>query len=133
MVMFKGLKAATLQKNRIFWEFSLNVGHPSPLFWEPLNKKIFLGVFRVVLGCFKGYFLKQSFWELGRPPPPPIGKIEQDHERWGYSTVTHLEQPVYLAVWKDLNKEKRKNKKTKWEDVCSFLYAFAPSALRLYL
>ena len=33
--------------------------------------------------------------------------IKQDHQRWGYSTVIHLEQPVYLAIWKDLNKEKR--------------------------
>ena len=54
MVMFKGLKAATLQKNRIFWEFSLKVGPPppgppSPLFWEPLNKKKY---FLVFLGWF---------------------------------------------------------------------------------
>ena len=31
----------------------------------------------------------------------------------GYSTVTHLEQPVYLAIWKDLNKEKRKEHQKK--------------------
>ena len=24
---------------------------------------------------------------------------KQDHQRWGYSTVTHLEQPVYQAIW----------------------------------
>ena len=34
--------------------------------------------------------------------------LKQDHQRWGYSTVTHLEQPVFLATWKDLNKKKRK-------------------------
>ena len=36
------------------------------------------------------------------------GSKKQDHQRWGYSTVTHMEQPVYLAIWKDLNKKKRK-------------------------
>ena len=40
---------------------------------------------------------------------------EQDHQRWGYSTVTHLEQPVYLAKWKNLNKEKRKEHRKKIE------------------
>ena len=35
-------------------------------------------------------------------------KKKQDHQRWGYSTVTHVEQPVYLAIWKDLSKKKRK-------------------------
>ena len=35
--------------------------------------------------------------------------FKQDHQRWGYSTVTHLEQLVYLVKWKDLNKEKRNN------------------------
>ena len=38
-------------------------------------------------------------WQVGE---------EQDHQRWGYSTVTHMEQPVYLAKWKDLNTKKRK-------------------------
>ena len=33
---------------------------------------------------------------------------KQDHQRWGYSTVIHLEKTIYLAIWKDLNKEKRK-------------------------
>ena len=37
-----------------------------------------------------------------------LREVKQDHQRWGYSTVTHLEQPVYLAIWKDLNKKKRK-------------------------
>ena len=37
------------------------------------------------------------------------GALEkQDHQRWGYSTVIHLEKTIYLAIWKDLNKEKRK-------------------------
>jgi len=31
-----------------------------------------------------------------------------DHQIWGYSTGTHLKQPVYLSTWKDFNKEKRK-------------------------
>ena len=34
--------------------------------------------------------------------------LKQDHQRWGYSTVIHLEKTIYLATWKDLNKEKRK-------------------------
>ena len=40
----------------------------------------------------------------------PISNLphQQDHQRWGYGTETHLEQPVYLAIWKDLIKEKRK-------------------------
>ena len=42
-------------------------------------------------------------------------QVKQDHQRWGYSTVTHLEQPVYLAIWKDLNKEKRKEHRKKIE------------------
>ena len=25
-------------------------------------------------------------------------KKKQDHQRWGYSTVTHIEQPVFLTV-----------------------------------
>ena len=33
---------------------------------------------------------------------------KQDHQKWGYSTVTHMEQSVYLAKWKDLNKQERK-------------------------
>ena len=33
---------------------------------------------------------------------------KQDHQRWGYSTVTHLEQPVSLAILKDFNKEEEK-------------------------
>ena len=37
--------------------------------------------------------------------------IKKDHQRWGYSTVTHLEQPIYLAIWKDLKKEKRKEQR----------------------
>ena len=32
-----------------------------------------------------------------------------------YSTVTHLEQPVYLAIWKDLNRKKRKENRKKIE------------------
>ena len=67
--------------------------------------------------------------------------VKQDHQRWGYSTVTHMEQPVYLAIWKDLNKNKRKEHKKKgWtiemgrmvERFPFLLQAFAPSALRLY-
>ena len=38
-------------------------------------------------------------------------QIKQDHQRWGYSTVAHLKQPVYLAIWKDVNEEKRKEHK----------------------
>ena len=34
---------------------------------------------------------------------------EQDHQRWGYSTVTHMEKPVYMAIWKDLKNERKKN------------------------
>ena len=37
-----------------------------------------------------------------------IYKVKQDHQRWGYSTVIHLEKTIHLAIWKDLNKEKRK-------------------------
>ena len=40
---------------------------------------------------------------------------KQDHQRWGYITVTHMEQSVYLAIWKDLNKKKRKEHKKKIE------------------
>ena len=40
---------------------------------------------------------------------------KQDHQRWGYSTVTHMEQPVYLAIWKDLNKKKRREHRKKIE------------------
>ena len=67
--------------------------------------------------------------------------LKQDHQRWGYSTVIHLEQPVYLTTWKDLNKEKRKEHKIKiepkkwggWSCVCFFSPpAFEPSALRPY-
>ena len=58
-------------------------------------------------------------------------QCKQDHQRWGYSTVTHLEQPVYLATWKDLNKEKRKEHRKKiepykwggWSSVSYFLLA----------
>ena len=66
---------------------------------------------------------------------------QQDHQRWGYSTVIHLEQSVYLTTWKDLNKEKRKEHKIKiepkkwggWSCVCFFSPpAFEPSALRPY-
>ena len=39
----------------------------------------------------------------------PRFQPQQDHQRWGYSTVTHLEQFVHLATWKDLNREKKKN------------------------
>ena len=38
---------------------------------------------------------------------------EQDHQRWRYSTVIHLEQSVYLTIWKDLNKEERKEQRNK--------------------
>merc|ERR1719209_1841176 len=38
-------------------------------------------------------------------------KLKQDHQRWGYSTVIHLEQTVYLAIWKYLKKEKRQESK----------------------
>ena len=41
--------------------------------------------------------------------------IKQDHQRWGYSTVTHMEQSVYLAIWKDLNKKKIKEHRKKIE------------------
>ena len=41
--------------------------------------------------------------------------LKQDHQRWGYITVTHMEQPAYLAIWKDLNKKKRKEHKKKIE------------------
>ena len=70
-----------------------------------------------------------------------IPNLKQDHQRWGYITVTHMEQPVYLAIWKDLNKNKRKeHKKKDWtiemgrmvERFPFLLQAFAPSALRLY-
>ena len=46
-----------------------------------------------------------------------VTKIEtkQDHQRWGYSTVTHMEQPVYLAIWKDLSQKKRKEHKKRIE------------------
>ena len=41
----------------------------------------------------------------------PKRYVKQDHQRWRYSTVIHLEQFVYLAVLKDLNKEKRKEQR----------------------
>ena len=41
--------------------------------------------------------------------------IKQDHQRWGCSTVTYLEQPVYLVMWKDLKKEKKKRAQKKIE------------------
>ena len=40
-------------------------------------------------------------------------QLKQDHQIWGYSTVTHMEQPVHLARWKDLNKKKRKEHRKK--------------------
>ena len=40
---------------------------------------------------------------------------KQDHQRWGYGTVIHLEKPVYLAIRKDLNKKKRKEHRKKIE------------------
>jgi len=52
-----------------------------------------------------------------------------------------MEQPVYLAIWKDLNKKKRKEHKKKDETIkmgrmvepfLFLLQTFAPSALRLY-
>ena len=67
-------------------------------------------------------------------------RMKQDHQRWGYSTVTHMEQPVYLAIWKDKNKkEKKRTQKIDWtiemgrmvERFLFLLQAFAPSALRL--
>ena len=39
--------------------------------------------------------------------------LKQDHQRWGYSTVIQLEKTIYLAIWKDLNKEKRKEQGNK--------------------
>ena len=67
--------------------------------------------------------------------------LKQNHQRWGYSTVTHLEQSVYLAIWKDLDKEKRKEHRKKLndrngEDGRAFPFfppAFAPLALRPYV
>ena len=71
--------------------------------------------------------LKQGFGVAGRKPclqamlPQwltyymPVFSNQQDHQRWGYSTVTHMEQPVYLAIWKDLNKKKRKEHRKKIE------------------
>ena len=44
-----------------------------------------------------------------------ILEYQQDHQRWGYSTVTHMEQSVNLAIWKDLNKKKRKGQRKKIE------------------
>ena len=39
--------------------------------------------------------------------------IIQDHLRWRYSTVIHLEELVHLAEWQDLKKEKRKEQRNK--------------------
>jgi hypothetical protein len=64
-----------------------------------------------------------------------IIQFKQDHQRWGYSTVTHLEQPVYLPTWKDLKKRKEKNTEKRLnqrsgEDGRAF--PFFPSDLRAF-
>ena len=62
-----------------------------------------LYLYRVLLMAGSVHIWDHYWQEL-----PTQSESEQDHQRWGYITVTHLEQPVYLAIWKDLNKEKRK-------------------------
>ena len=53
--------------------------------------------------------------ELKIPPstPLPAPTLKQNHQRWRYSTVIHLEQSVYLTIWKDLNKGERKEQRNK--------------------
>ena len=59
----------------------------------------------------------KNFWHISSNFKVPIllhrweamgHNSKQDHQRWGYITVTHMEQPVYLAIWKELDKKKRK-------------------------
>ena len=45
--------------------------------------------------------------------PYGANKTIEDGDIERYSTVIHLEQSVYLAIWKDLNKEKRKEQRNK--------------------
>ena len=40
-----------------------------------------------------------------------VGWVKQDHQRWGYITVTQMEQSVYLAIRKDKNTKKRQNQR----------------------
>ena len=62
-----------------------------------------------------------NFWLWSFIVPPYL--------RWRYSTVIHWEQLVYLAVWKDLNKENKDEPKDKiklmqwggWSSCCFFL------------
>ena len=81
--------------------------------------------------------------------PSPLLWEKQDHLRWRYSTVIHLEQLVYLAKWKDLNKGKIWTKRT-WKNqkirlnycdgedgrAVAFFYvrlrAFGAQAVRMY-
>ena len=42
---------------------------------------------------------------------PTGAPIQQDHQRWRYNTVIHLEHPVYLAIREDLKKERKKEQR----------------------
>ena len=56
----------------------------------------------------KHYPPKQQVQNLAQFARVDSLHAKQDHQRWGYSTVIHLEKTIFLAKWKDLNKEKRK-------------------------
>ena len=76
--------------------YLLNICYQHDKEFNPIDKKSLL-----YLTCRLYHISSQEF-------DNNLYIIIQDHQRWGYSTVIHLEKTIYLAIWKDLNKEKRK-------------------------